>query len=501
MRKCSWFSKKDYDVIVVGGGINGAAIANCAAWAGASVLLVEKNDWASGTSSKSTKLLHGGIRYLENFEFDLVAESLKERFIQWKSAPHLVKPMRFIIPVYKHQRRPLWMMKLGVWLYDVLSGKYSLGGHAHLSVEQVTRLVPGIKTDGLLGGVSYFDAQMDDARLCLENVLMAKKRGADVINYAEVVEFLKDNGRTVGVKLKDGCSGAMFEARAKNVIVAAGPWTDFMRYKDAAKSRSRLRTTKGVHIIYRMPEHRDAVLLQSKGDKRIFFVIPFNGQTLIGTTDTDYIESPDDVRVDKKDIEYLLAQAKQYFPGVEFVQEEIIASFAGLRPLVNEKGSPSKVSRKHVIERNFSGVYYVMGGKYTTYRAIAMDTMAKALPQLYRKIPKGEMYEVIGSGLRHTDVSSAALRYGVEGGTVNRLMAVYGSRYEDVLSLVQKDPSLKARICSCSSTIRAQVVYAIETEMAVTADDIYFRRLGLGYNDCPTRECRQNIEQILSDKL
>lgn len=495
-RNISAFHKKKYDVLIIGGGINGASIAHMAALAGARAALIDKGDWASGTSSKSTKLLHGGIRYLENFEFDLVAEALKERYIQWKSAPHLVKPMRFIVPVYKNQGRPLWMMKIGVWLYDVLSGRYSLGAHDHHTAEDMLRLAPALNPNGLHGGVSYFDAQMDDARICLENVLMARRHGADVLNYAEAVEFLKDNGRVSGVRARDILSGTACDIRADKVIVTAGPWTDRLRQLNHAQMRPRLRPTKGVHLVCRRPLGQDAFLLQNKNDNRIFFLIPFHGHALLGTTDTDYNGSPDDVRTDNEDIDYLLNLAAVYFPSAGFTRADIIATFAGLRPLVHERGSASKVSRKHIIERDFSGVYYVMGGKYTTYRAIAEECVAKVLPNFRRKIPKGP-FMLYGSGLDQPNVKSVAVRYGVDASVVTELVSRYGSKYDDVLRLVLEDHSLKERICSCAPVIRAQVVYAMKTEMSATVEDICERRLGLNYTDCVTRQCVKTITDMM----
>ena len=217
-------STQPYDLLVIGGGINGAAIANIAIDAGLKVILLEKGDFAGGTSSKSTKLVHGGLRYLENFEFDLVREALKERFIQLQSVPHLVKPLPFVIPVYTTDRRPLWMMKLGVFLYDVLSGKYRIGPHRSLSKKEVIDLVPGVKEDNLTGGVLYYDAQMDDARLCLENILSAQAKGAQVFNYTKVNEFIKENGRAVGVIAQDVLNGKIFTVNAKRIVCAAGPW-------------------------------------------------------------------------------------------------------------------------------------------------------------------------------------------------------------------------------------------------------------------------------------
>ena len=498
-RNLSQLSHKNYDLLIVGGGINGAAIANMAAAAGARVVLLEKGDFASGTSSKSTKLLHGGIRYLENFEFDLVAESLKERFIQWNNAPHLVKPLSVVIPVYRRDSRPLWMMNLGVWLYDRLSGPYSLGIHRRLTKAEILQRAPGLNPDGLVGGVEYFDAQMNDARICLENVLMARKRGADTANYIEVTEFLKDNGHAVGVRAKDAHSGQEFEIRAHAIVVTTGPWADQLLYKDYSRTSSRLRPTKGVHIVYRgrvspMADH--AFLLQSPKDRRIFFMIPWKGNLLIGTTDTDYKGSPDKVTVEQQDIDYLLGQANRFFPTMNFDQRGIITTFAGLRPLVNERGSPSKVSRKHVIERTFSGVYYVMGGKFTTYRAIAQECVHKILPALARHLPAEEKYPLYGSGMSKRDVKSIAAQYDVAEDTVEHLRSLYGSQFTAVLDIILQEPFLKVKICTCSPTVQAQIVYSLRTEMARTPDDIFIRRLGLYDLDCPTRQCQKTIEEM-----
>ncbi len=490
------FQSKTYDLLVIGGGINGAAIVHLAAKAGARVALVEKNDWASGTSSKSTKLLHGGIRYLENFEFDLVAESLKERYIQWKSAPHLVKPMRFIIPVYRGQGRPLWEMELGVWLYDVLSGGYSVGGSGSLSIQEVIHLIPNLKSMGLKGAVSYYDAQMDDARICLENVLMAKKYGADVANYTEAIEYIKKDGRAIGVRVR-GTQGGPVDIMANKIVVAAGPWSDEMRHKDSPSLKNALRVTKGVHLICRGNIGQDAILLQNNKDGRIFFMIPFGDNVLIGTTDTDYTLTKDEVHVLPEDVDYLLTQAAQYFPEGSFKKESIISTYAGLRPLVFEAKNPSQVSRKHVLKKEMSGVYYVMGGKYTTYRAIAVDCLVNVMPQLDRGLYDSNVFELYGSYLKPLDVKATALRYGVEPSIINHLMSVYGSRYEDVLFLCVDDPTLKERLCTCSLSIRAQVKYALQVEMAKTVDDIYIRRLGLSYHECSSRQCRMSIAHML----
>lgn len=503
IRDTSRLANSKFDLIVVGGGINGAAIAHLAAACGASVALLEKGDFASGTSSRSTKLMHGGIRYLENFEFDLVHESLKERFIQWQSVPYLVKPLAFVIPVYKNDARPLWMMKAGVWLYDLLSGKYRIGHHRFLSVAEITSLAPGINLDGLVGGVQYFDAQMDDARLCLENVLMADLRGAVVSNYVEVESFIKDgHQRALGVKVHDKLNDARMDIFASKIIVAAGPWSDELIQKDVPHSVRRLRPTKGVHIVYQGEISSSAFLLQSRSrTRRIFFVIPFKGNSLIGTTDTDYHQSPDGVKTEEADIQYLLQEASRVFPKINFDPSKIITTFAGLRPLVADKGDPSRISRKHAIETNSSGIHFVMGGKYTTYRAIAEEAIIKALPRLASKLPYGRQYELYGSGGSNEELKILSQRFEVPLELVRYLQGIYGSRFGDVLNITRGNDHLKEKICSCSPAIAAQVIYARQVEMAQTPEDVMGRRLGLSYLDCATGNCRRSIEKLLKSPL
>ena len=475
-----------YDLLVVGGGINGAAIANTAALNGLKTALIEKGDFASGTSSKSTKLIHGGLRYLENLEFGLVREALRERAIQLHSAPHLVKPLKFVLPVYDTDRRPFWMIRLGVTFYDALSGKFLIKKHQTIAREAILEQIPSLKEKGLVGAVSYYDAQMDDARLCLENVLMAKAQGADVANYVEAKEFIKDNNKVIGLKAWDLLEKKFIEIKAKKVVCALGPWT-------AQKS---VRTTKGVHIVYRGRIAKDALIFPTFQDNRVLFAIPWMGNSLIGTTDTDFSGTPDQAKVEEADIDYLFKELTRVFPDQDFEHKNIITTFAGLRPLVqsHKSGAPSTVSRKHVIEENKEGVMSVMGGKYTTYRKIAEDVIERILKQkpkdttkiypLYGFI-KDESPPVISSD----DVDPRVVKF---------LIDFYGTRYRDVLELINNDATLKQPICSCSSIIRAQVVYAIKNEMACTADDIIWRRLPLAYLDCPTKHCHTEVKKFFA---
>lgn len=491
------FTKGEFDVLIIGGGINGSAIANTASLNGLKVALIEKGDFASGTSSKSTKIVHGGLRYLEQFEFGLVKEALKERFIQLKNAPHLVKPLPFLIPVYKHDKRPMWMMKLGVFLYSMLSGRYQIHKNIQLSRDDVLKSVPGLEEKDLLGGLIYYDAQMDDARLCLENVLQAKTQGAVVGNYLEAVDLIKENGKAVAVKVEDQFSGEIAEIRAKNIICTVGPWTNKFRYLEKSQNPQKIRTTKGVHIVYQGKFCDYAMFLPVAGSSRIFFVIPWEDHSLIGTTDTDYTGDLDDIQVTQEDINYLLYEMQIRFPHRKISEENIITTFAGLRPLVMKEGSPSDISRSHLIERSFSGIYYVMGGKYTTYRKVAQDALSLIIKQPLKNTE--QVYPLFGQGIIDLSIDEISSTYEISKDIVENLINIYGSRYENVLKLVKQNELLKMRICSCSATIKAQVVYAIETELAKKVDDIYGRRLGLVYKSCLTKECRKVIETLLTE--
>jgi len=285
---------------------------------------------------------------------------------------------------------------------------------------------------------------------------------------------------------------------ATKIIVTAGPWSDELIQKDVPRSPLRLRPTKGAHIVYRGEISQEAFLLQSQQDKRVFFVIPFKGNSLIGTTDTDYHQDPDHLEADEEDIQYLLQEASRVFPNINFDRTKIITTFAGLRPLVADQGDPSRISRKHAIDCNRSGIYFVMGGKYTTYRAIAEEAVLKAFPHLAPRMPYGGQYALYGSGGTNEELKLLSQRFEVPLELIRYLQGIYGRRFEDVLDISKGNDLLKERICSCSPAIAAQVVYARDVEMAQNVQDIMERRLGLSYLECSTGDCRRAIEAILS---
>lgn len=489
------FENGEYDLIVIGGGINGAAVANLASFQGLKVALLEKNDFASGTSSKSTKLIHGGLRYLENFHFSLVREALRERAVQIKKAPHLVKPLEFVVPVYKFNKRPFWKYRLGVALYDMLSGRYRIGRRKFLTARKIVGAIPDIIQKDLHGGVSYFDAQMDDARLCLENVLQADKQGAHVANYIEVKDIIKENGQAIGVRAYDSIDKRYCTLKAKHIVSAVGPWTnDFLR-KERNQGPGKIRPTKGVHIVYQGHFSDKALLLGNEKDGRIFFIIPWGKNSLIGTTDTDYKGDVNKVEVEDEDIAYLLDAVKKYFPDHNVERENIIETFAGLRPLVRAEGNASKVTREHVIEQSFSGIYYILGGKYTTYRQIAED----CLKEIYgtRFIFDQNDFSVFGGKPVSEPVDAVSRKFEMPQDVVELLMAVYGSQYGNVLRLTHREQDLKKRLETNTDIIRAQIVYAIQVEMAQSPEDIYYRRLGLRYM---VKDADRMIREIKSIK-
>lgn len=482
-----------YDLLVIGGGINGAGIAHLAAKKGLKTALIDKHDFASGTSSKSSKLMHGGLRYLENFQFDLVYEALRERTFHVRHAPHLVQPLQFLVPVYRGDRRPLWKMHLGVWLYDLLAGKERIGRHRRLSRKQMLELEPGLKPANLLGGVSYFDAQMDDNRVCIENVLMADSYGAHAANYVEVTGILKENGRAVGVLARDCLSGSgkTFEIRSRQIFCAAGAWANQMLKMDNPDALARVRPTKGVHYVTSKIKVSHGLLIPSRSDNRIFFILPWQGATMIGTTDTDFFASPDDVHPDRHDLEYLLKETRRIFPDAGLEAADFEIGFAGLRPLVAKSGKESAVPREHFIFQTESGIHFVVGGKYTTYRVIARDCLEQVAAGT-----KENIESLYGAGRIVEKAADAAARYHVEPAVVESLMGRYGARYRDVLDPVLKDPSLKEPLAEGSLITHAEIAYVREVEMAQTDEDIVYRRLSAGYVPARLHEMRQAGFQV-----
>jgi glycerol-3-phosphate dehydrogenase len=371
-----------FDLVIIGGGINGAGIARDAASRGMSVALVEADDFASGTSSRSSKLIHGGIRYLENMEFGLVFEALSERRLLFQMAPHLVHPLRFVLPLYKGGRVGMFMLGLGMWLYDALSMFEAPKMHERLSPAGTKARLPILDQKDLLGSYVYSDAYMDDDRLVIETLRSAHKFGAVVVNYCSATGGDLQSEQLKRLKVKDEFTQKEFYIEGHHFISTVGPWTDIVAPKVLGQWKKQMRPSKGVHLTFdrkRVPLE-EAVVMISDDEKRIVFAIPRHEMVIIGTTDTDYPGDPRDVHTTKEDVKYLLSVASQYFPGAQLKESDILASYSGVRPLVDDgSATESKTSREHLIFSDPRNVTFVMGGKYTTYRLIAEEAVLAAL--------------------------------------------------------------------------------------------------------------------------
>jgi glycerol-3-phosphate dehydrogenase len=364
-----------FDVLVIGGGITGAGIARDAALRGLAVALVERDDFAAGTSSRSSRLVHGGVRYLEHGYVHLVFEASAERRTLLRVAPQLVRPLRFTWPVYRGARIPRWKLRAGLGLYDALALFRNVGRHRGLSAARVLAEEPFLAPDGLTGGAQYWDAATDDAALTLANVLDARANDAVVLNHAEVTGLVVENGVATGVAVRDRIGGATVSVRARVLVNATGPWTDTIRRMEDPAAEPAVLGTKGVHIAVPADRvgNRGAVTMLSAVDGRVMFTLPAGAQTIVGTTDTPTSASPDAVRATRDDVDYLLRSVNAFFPAARLGPRDVIAAWAGIRPLVSggNRGDPASASREHAITVGRLGVIAISGGKLTTYRLIA----------------------------------------------------------------------------------------------------------------------------------
>jgi glycerol-3-phosphate dehydrogenase len=477
-----------YDVLIIGGGITGAGIARDAAIRGLRTALVERDDFASGTSSRSSRLVHGGVRYLEHGHLHLVFESSRERRALMRIAPHLVRPLRFIWPVYRGARIPRWKLSAGLFMYDALAVFRNVANHRGLDAAEVAAREPTVRRDGLLGGAEYYDAATDDARLTLANAIAAEELGATIVNHAEVTRLLRDGERVVGAVVRDVVGDREIEVRARVVVNATGPWSDAVRGLDTSGTRNTLRATKGVHVAVareRLATH-GALTLLSPMDGRVMFALPSTATTIIGTTDTPTDERPESVRASRADVEYLLAAANMFFPGAALTPGDVVAAWAGIRPLVAAgfTRDPASASREHRIDRSASGLVSVTGGKLTTYRSMAAEVVSvveRALghaPSRSRTervpLPGGDIRS-IGEALR-----AAELEVG-DAVVARRLVEAHGARWRDVAALTSSEPALARRMVRDLPYLLAEVVYAAEREMATTLADVLVRRLRVAY--------------------
>jgi glycerol-3-phosphate dehydrogenase len=498
------------DVLVIGGGITGAGIARDAALRGFRTALVEQADFGAGTSSRSSRLIHGGIRYLEQGALRLVFEASRERRVLLTIAPHLVRPLAFLFPVYRGGRVPAWKLRAGMWLYDLLAAFRNVRRHRWLRPKKVRRVEPGLRDRGLAGAALYYDAQVDDARLVLATVRSAARAGALVASYAEVTSLLKPDGRVRGATVRDALTGEMHTVRALVVVNATGPWTDTLRLLDDPKAVPLLRLTKGAHVV--VPRKRvgntHAVTLISQLDGRVIFVLPWGDLSYIGTTDTDADSSPDAVLVTAKDLTYLLRSANAAFPNAHLAAKDVVSAWAGLRPLLRQDDhtSPSRVSREHRVVESSQGLITIAGGKLTTYRVMARDVMNRVAERLHEldgrpiaPAPRTDQLALPGGEAAALDVlMQVALTRGMGEATAHHLVANYGTESAAILNLIDRDRSLESPLISGRPEIWAEVTYAVEREMALRVQDILVRRLHLFYE---TRDNATTLVRAVAQRM
>jgi glycerol-3-phosphate dehydrogenase len=491
-------SGTSFDIVVCGGGITGAGIARDAALRGLRVALLEQRDFGSGTSSKSSKLIHGGLRYLQQGNFRLVFEGTSERAVQMKVAPHLVRPIPFLVPVYRGQANGLATIDAGLWLYDALALFRVPRLHRTYRGERARRLEPALATDGLRGIVEYYDCLTDDARLVLENILDAKALGADVRSYTRVTELVRDRGgRIVAVRAKDQLTGAVDELATKTVVIAAGPWTDaLLPALHVGDVRRLLRPTKGVHIVVdraRLPVSRAITMFTRDG--RAVFCLPWVERTVIGTTDTDEQGDPSEVAATRADVDYLCENANEFFPDAHLRPDDVIATWAGLRPLVaSDAGRASDVSREHHVIVRPEGIVVIAGGKLTTYRLMAKEAVDAAggllaatngHQRIARSTTRGRplpgaqgLPEASGAAVAAVALEVERLA-AVPARVATHLSQTYGHRAVDVARRGLARPPLLERIDHDLPYVWAEVEHAVADELARTIEDVLVRRIPL----------------------
>lgn len=499
-------ANETFDVLVIGGGITGAGVALDAAARGLSVALVDKGDFASGTSSKSSKLVHGGLRYLQQKEYRLVYENLRERQRLLDNAPHLVSPLGFLIPLFGKEgvlnKGLAKAYSTALWLYDLTGGVRIGKRHKRLSLDEVAAAFPALRRDRLVAGFLYWDAQADDARLTLAILRTAVvDHGAVAASYSPVVEITKDgSGRADGARLVDGTRIA-----ARAVVNAGGVWSDDVRALDEGAHPQTIRPAKGVHVTVprRLLPCEMAAVVPVPKDRRSIFVVPWGDRVYLGTTDTDYDGPLDDPRCTADDITYLLS-AINAFVDKPISEHDVTATWAGLRPLVRDAGSKrtADLSRRHQVQRSASGVITVTGGKLTTYRKMAADTVDEVGRSLGRRLHRSPTASLRLRGAEGADRlgSDPSLSDGAE--LLAHLASRYGSEARVVLAMIEADPELGQPLVDGLPYLRAEAVFAARYEMAHTLDDVLSRRTRALLLD--TEACvaaARSVAQLLAPEL
>jgi glycerol-3-phosphate dehydrogenase len=485
-------SNRRFDLIVVGAGINGTGIARDAAMRGLQVLLVDKHDIGSGTTPWSTRLIHGGLRYLEHYEFGLVRESLRERERLLHIAPHLVKPLTFMIPIYKGHKRGPGMIRLGMIGYDILSWDKSLDRHHMMDREATLKREPGLDPDGLRGSAIYYDAQITfPERLSVENVLSAREHEAVTITYALVDNLIIENGRVTGIEATDLFDGSGFSAHGTVTLNVAGPWVDDVLGKGAG--RPLIGGTKGTHIVVdQFPgAPTEALYVEAVTDGRPYFIVPWNGRFLIGTTDTRYEGNLNDVEPNDDEIEYLISETNRVLPSAGLTRSDVQFAYAGVRPLpYQEAGSTGSITRRHIIHDHapdIEGLISIVGGKLTTSRNLSEEATDAVIRKLGLNASPSTTQVVKLPGALAPDFERFASVFkataGLEEEAATRMLHIYGTRSRQILKLADETPDLRQPFSPSTGALGAEVVFAFREELASTLEDVLMRRTMVGLDE------------------
>ncbi len=463
--------QEDWDVIIIGGGATGLGTAVDAASRGYRTLLLEQSDFAKGTSSRSTKLVHGGVRYLAQGDVALVYEALHERGLLLKNASHLVKDQEFIIPVYSFLSKCKYL--IGLKLYDLLAGKSGFKKSSFLSAAKVLSAIPGLKPDGLIGGISYSDGQFDDARLALNLAQTAAEHGGVLLNYTKVTGLTKENENINGVSFIDTESKKSYTLKAKVVINATGVFVDEILKMDVPSGRAIVRPSQGAHVVLdpSFLKGDSALMIPKTPDGRVLFAVPWHGKVLVGTTDTPLNEHCLEPRPLDEEIEFILTTAGQYLTRKP-TRNDVLAAFAGLRPLAapgKDTNSTKEISRSHKLIISKSGLITITGGKWTTYRRMAMDVVDKAI----------ELGKLAAKKCVTQDVKIHGYMPEVQSGA----LSLYGADADGIRGLIKTNPELGDALHAGLKYVKAEVVWMVRNEMARTIEDVLSRRMRLLFLD------------------
>lgn len=497
----------EFDVLVIGGGVVGAGAALDAASRGLSVAIVEAQDWASGTSSRSSKLIHGGLRYLEQLDFKLVREALKERsLLLHRLAPHLVRPVPFLFPL----RHPFWeraYVGTGVLLYDTIGGARALPRHRHLSLRRALELAPSLRPTALTGAIRYFDAQVDDARLTMMLARTAAQHGATTLTRTKVTVLQRDGDRVTGARVRDLESGQELAVRARRVISATGVWTDEMHELAGTPGPFQVRMSKGVHLL--VP--RDRIQLDTglimRTEKSVLFVIPWGDYWIIGTTDTPWESDKASPTANRADVDYLLDHVNELLRE-PLGRADIVGVYAGLRPLLaGRSNETTQLSREHAVAEPVPGLFVVAGGKLTTYRVMAADVVDAAVRGLGGVVASSLTDRVpilgaVGYDEVWTDRRGIAERSGLPVATVERLLGRYGSAVTELINLISRDAELGEPIAGAEGYLRAEAVYAVTHEGALSLDDVLSRRTRISIEAADRgRRAAESVARLVAPHL